>query len=310
MISHRRPRRYRHWRKSRRRRSGLYPDRYVPAHRRLVLDDGLYPDRYVPDDSATLRHERHPAARSRVKPPYDASAMNLQERRVDSHAPSRPHSNLADDSCNDPHTVTEPTCQLPCTFPVMDTEFKGQIGTLLVSDSGSCTFVFNSESEGRYLGTRPSRNENLSPLEEEEDDDSTPTVLASPGPVGCSEMDTDGSEMDIDLFFDALNAGNDNTDDAASSLHCCLCNSASHNVLGCLRTDDAGFTLACPWCMDSTHPADVCSGFAAASYEERVDRLVTERGNMPPFYTLQPWFTLVQQHQALDPHAPLPNFFP
>ncbi|KAL6407010.1 uncharacterized protein AUP68_09831 [Ilyonectria robusta] len=117
----------------------------------------------------------------------------------------------------------------------------------------------------------------------------------------ASQAQTGDKETDVDVHAEDINI---------DTLHCCLCKSSRHNVLGCLSTDEDGYTRACPWCMDTTHAADGCAGFLAATIEERVDRLVSERGNMPPFFTFQPWFSLVQQCQAVKPDAALPSFYP
>lgn len=137
---------------------------------------------------------------------------------------------------------------------------------------------------------------------EEEDEDNAP--LAVPEQV-------QGTEMDVDIPANDPNTTNvEATNVDTDGLLCCLCDSTAHNLRGCLTADEEGYTHGCPWCMTIDHPADTCNGFETASLEEKVDRLVTLRGNMPPYLTKTPWLSLVTQYRAVEPNAPALEYFP
>ncbi|KAH7010067.1 hypothetical protein EDB80DRAFT_682537 [Ilyonectria destructans] len=254
-----------------------YPDSYMPVHRR----HSTWATR---SRSATQAPAMAPAHAGSVRRQREAIA-NRGEQTPSLSNPPVAAERLEPDVVDVPSNLASPG----------NSEITGH---LVPSVQATLPNQGRSFQELRILRLRglPPDHED----DEEEDDEEEDRKNGEKTPL-ASQAHTGDKETDIDVHAEDVNI---------DTLHCCLCNSSRHNVLSCLSTDEDGYTRACPWCMDTTHAADGCAGFLAATIEEKVDRLVSERGNMPPFFTFQPWVSLVQQHQAVKPDAALPGFYP
>lgn len=256
-------------------RRAQYPDSYVPVRRRR----SMWATR---SRSATYAQAMAPAHTKGIRRRQEAIANHDRQAPSLSNPPAAAR-NLESDVKDAPSSLTNPG----------GSETMANLAPPVQARHPSPRIPFRNLRHMRRWG-RPEDlyQEESDQQEERRDEENAPLA---------SQAQTGGREMDIDVHAEDFNI---------DALHCCLCNSSRHNVLGCLSTDEDGYTRACPWCMDTTHAADGCAGFVAATLEEKVDRLVAERGNMLPFFTFQPWVSLIQQHQAVKPDAALPAFYP
>ncbi|KAF5668076.1 hypothetical protein FHETE_5342 [Fusarium heterosporum] len=76
---------------------------------------------------------------------------------------------------------------------------------------------------------------------------------------------------------------------------CASCGSTTHLLATCLRAV-RGFIAGCPICNSQTHSVDDCRGFKEMSLAEKVQLLVTKRGNMPAIWSKAKWYMLLHEY--------------
>lgn len=255
-----------------------YPDSYVPVRRRR----------------STWETRSRFATHAPAMPPAHGGGTRRRREDIANHGGQPPSlSNPPPDAHSLEHDAKDVPSNLIDLTNLDDREIAGHLASPTQATLPKPRKSFRGQHYRRPWGGVKDSDEDPSEKQEERKKEEK-ARLASQAQPGDKETDIDVPAEDINI----------------DTLHCCLCNSSRHNVLGCLSTDEDGFTRACPWCMDTTHAADGCAGFLDATIEEKVDRLVYERGNMPPFFTFQPWVSLVQQYQAAKPDAALPSYYP
>ncbi|KIL95587.1 hypothetical protein FAVG1_00324 [Fusarium avenaceum] len=90
-------------------------------------------------------------------------------------------------------------------------------------------------------------------------------------------------------------ASPENSPTKASEDGCASCGKPSHNAFRCLVAPK-GVVSGCPVCDCRSHNLDNCQAFIEMSIAEKVDLVVTQRGNMPAFHSSKPWYTWLHEY--------------
>ncbi|KAM0256000.1 hypothetical protein ACHAPA_012315 [Fusarium lateritium] len=76
---------------------------------------------------------------------------------------------------------------------------------------------------------------------------------------------------------------------------CPSCGLPSHGLSMCLKARQ-GSHAGCPICSHRGHTLDDCSAFQEMTLAEKVDAIVTQRGNMPAFSSAKPWHVWLHEY--------------
>jgi hypothetical protein len=88
---------------------------------------------------------------------------------------------------------------------------------------------------------------------------------------------------------------------AVSRDECVICGKPSHDFTMCLKAPK-GIIVGCPVCSSRDHKLDDCQAFNVMSLAEKVNAVVTQRGNMPAILSSKPW------HMWLHEYCNSPGF--
>lgn len=100
------------------------------------------------------------------------------------------------------------------------------------------------------------------------------------------------------------------TDEDGASAVCAGCNSRTHTLAECFRAWPNGYMHGCPRCNTLEHGVDDCEAMREMSLKDKLQYLVWDRGNMPPFASSLGWGTLLQQYVSEGPGPSMPSYFP
>lgn len=81
----------------------------------------------------------------------------------------------------------------------------------------------------------------------------------------------------------------------ASADNCHICGKSSHGFTTCLKPPK-GSIIGCPVCSSRDHKLDDCQVFNDMSLADKVNSVVTQRGNMPAFQSSKPWYMWLHEY--------------